>query len=165
MPIVAEEEGTRSPEEAKRGGKRKEKGSCQDAESSAARGVPEIHNSGARSRYLSSQPVFALYCLLSPLCGGLTSAPISVLLQVEGGEQVLSALQAANYSCVIENQAVPCSITWRRKTVPSQVCKPNLHVLALFFLCYLHFLVVVFSKHPLILSCFRGLSGSTGWRE
>uniref|UniRef100_A0A8B9EY76 Essential meiotic structure-specific endonuclease 1 n=1 Tax=Amazona collaria TaxID=241587 RepID=A0A8B9EY76_9PSIT len=45
----------------------------------------------------------------------------SVLLQVEGGEQVLSALQAANYSCVVENQAVPCSITWRRKTVSCQM--------------------------------------------
>ncbi|KFU97266.1 Crossover junction endonuclease EME1, partial [Pterocles gutturalis] len=40
-----------------------------------------------------------------------------VLLQTEGGEQILSALQAANYSCVVENQAVPCSITWQRKTV------------------------------------------------
>ncbi|XP_064032743.1 crossover junction endonuclease EME1-like [Pogoniulus pusillus] len=44
-----------------------------------------------------------------------------VLLQVDGGGQVLSALQAANYSSVVENQAVPCSITWRRKTVSSQV--------------------------------------------
>ncbi|XP_027510498.1 crossover junction endonuclease EME1 isoform X2 [Corapipo altera] len=43
-----------------------------------------------------------------------------VLLQVEGGEQVLRALEAANYSCVVENQAVPCSISWRRKTVSSQ---------------------------------------------
>ncbi|XP_064006528.1 crossover junction endonuclease EME1 isoform X2 [Pogoniulus pusillus] len=43
-----------------------------------------------------------------------------VLLQVDGGGQVLSALQAANYSSVVENQAVPCSITWRRKTVSSQ---------------------------------------------
>ncbi|XP_017667284.1 PREDICTED: crossover junction endonuclease EME1 isoform X2 [Lepidothrix coronata] len=43
-----------------------------------------------------------------------------VLLQVEGGEQILRALEAANYSCVVENQAVPCSITWRRKTVSSQ---------------------------------------------
>ncbi|XP_026716631.1 crossover junction endonuclease EME1 isoform X2 [Athene cunicularia] len=43
-----------------------------------------------------------------------------VLLQVEGGGQIHSALQAANYSCVVENQAVPCSITWRRKTVSSQ---------------------------------------------
>ncbi|XP_054702911.1 crossover junction endonuclease EME1 [Grus americana] len=44
-----------------------------------------------------------------------------VLLQVEGGGQILSALQAANYSCVVENQAVPCSITWRRETVSSQM--------------------------------------------
>ncbi|XP_010305368.2 structure-specific endonuclease subunit EME1 [Balearica regulorum gibbericeps] len=44
-----------------------------------------------------------------------------VLLQVEGGGQILSALQAVNYSCVAENQAVPCSITWRRKTVSSQM--------------------------------------------
>uniref|UniRef100_A0A8C5TNE3 Essential meiotic structure-specific endonuclease 1 n=1 Tax=Malurus cyaneus samueli TaxID=2593467 RepID=A0A8C5TNE3_9PASS len=44
-----------------------------------------------------------------------------VILQVEGGEQILSALQAANYSCVFENHAVPCSITWRRKTVSSQM--------------------------------------------
>ncbi|XP_038013228.1 crossover junction endonuclease EME1 isoform X2 [Motacilla alba alba] len=43
-----------------------------------------------------------------------------VILQVEGGEQILSALQAANYSCVFENHTVPCSITWRRKTVTSQ---------------------------------------------
>ncbi|XP_030818008.1 crossover junction endonuclease EME1 isoform X2 [Geospiza fortis] len=43
-----------------------------------------------------------------------------VILQVEGGKQILSALQAANYSCVFENHAVPCSITWRRKTVTSQ---------------------------------------------
>ncbi|XP_027547615.1 crossover junction endonuclease EME1 isoform X2 [Neopelma chrysocephalum] len=42
------------------------------------------------------------------------------LLQVEGGEQILRALEAASYSCVVENQAVPCSITWRRKTVSSQ---------------------------------------------
>uniref|UniRef100_A0A8C0BX24 Essential meiotic structure-specific endonuclease 1 n=1 Tax=Buteo japonicus TaxID=224669 RepID=A0A8C0BX24_9AVES len=65
-----------------------------------------------------------------------------VLLQVEGGGQILSALQAANYSCVVENQAVPCSITWRRKTVSSQVCEQNLNVLILFFLCYLHSLVI-----------------------
>ncbi|XP_065591718.1 crossover junction endonuclease EME1 [Cyrtonyx montezumae] len=42
------------------------------------------------------------------------------LLQAEGGTQVHAALQAANYSCVVENQAVPCSITWRRKSVLSQ---------------------------------------------
>ncbi|XP_041888395.1 crossover junction endonuclease EME1 [Corvus kubaryi] len=44
-----------------------------------------------------------------------------VILQVEGGEQILSALQAANYSCVFENHDIPCSITWRRKTVTSQM--------------------------------------------
>ncbi|XP_066188040.1 crossover junction endonuclease EME1 [Sylvia atricapilla] len=44
-----------------------------------------------------------------------------VILQVEGGEQVLSALQAASYSCVFENHAVPCSITWRRKRVSPQM--------------------------------------------
>ncbi|XP_039937593.1 crossover junction endonuclease EME1 [Hirundo rustica] len=44
-----------------------------------------------------------------------------VILQVEGGEQILSALQAASYSCVFENHAVPCSITWRRKRVSSQM--------------------------------------------
>ncbi|XP_072793008.1 crossover junction endonuclease EME1 isoform X2 [Taeniopygia guttata] len=43
-----------------------------------------------------------------------------VILQVVGGEQIHSALQAAGYSCVFENHAVPCSITWRRKTVTSQ---------------------------------------------
>ncbi|XP_021270585.1 crossover junction endonuclease EME1 isoform X2 [Numida meleagris] len=43
-----------------------------------------------------------------------------VLLQVEGGAQVHAALQSANYSCVIESQAVPCSITWKRKSVLSQ---------------------------------------------
>ncbi|KFM07823.1 Crossover junction endonuclease EME1, partial [Aptenodytes forsteri] len=46
-----------------------------------------------------------------------------VLLQVEGGGQILRALQAANYSCVVESQAVPCSITWRRKTVSSQIAE------------------------------------------
>ncbi|XP_009582190.1 PREDICTED: crossover junction endonuclease EME1 [Fulmarus glacialis] len=44
-----------------------------------------------------------------------------VLLQGEGGGQILSALQAANYSCVVESQGVPRSITWRRKTVSSQM--------------------------------------------
>ncbi|KAM9281759.1 crossover junction endonuclease EME1 [Morus bassanus] len=44
-----------------------------------------------------------------------------VLLQAEGGGQILSALQAANYSCVVESQAVPCSVTWRRKNVLSQM--------------------------------------------
>ncbi|NWH82945.1 EME1 endonuclease, partial [Piaya cayana] len=44
----------------------------------------------------------------------------SVLMQVEGGGCVLGALQAANYSCVVEDQALPCSITWRRKSVSAQ---------------------------------------------
>ncbi|XP_064127288.1 crossover junction endonuclease EME1 isoform X2 [Loxodonta africana] len=37
-----------------------------------------------------------------------------VLLQMEGGGQLLGALQSMECSCVIEAQAVPCSITWRR---------------------------------------------------
>nr|BAO10714.1 essential meiotic endonuclease 1 homolog 1 variant 3 [Gallus gallus] len=40
--------------------------------------------------------------------------------EVEGGAQIHAALQSANYSCVVESQAVPCSITWRRKSVLSQ---------------------------------------------
>ncbi|KAF6298464.1 essential meiotic structure-specific endonuclease 1 [Rhinolophus ferrumequinum] len=38
-----------------------------------------------------------------------------VLLQTEGGGQLLGALQAMECCCVIEAQAVPCSITWRRR--------------------------------------------------
>ncbi|XP_048221581.1 crossover junction endonuclease EME1 [Perognathus longimembris pacificus] len=38
-----------------------------------------------------------------------------VLLQMEGGGQLLRALQSMECCCVIEAQAVPCSITWRRK--------------------------------------------------
>ncbi|KFQ18449.1 Crossover junction endonuclease EME1, partial [Merops nubicus] len=41
----------------------------------------------------------------------------AVLLQIDGGGYILSALQDANYSSLVENQAVPCSITWRRKPV------------------------------------------------
>ncbi|XP_077020866.1 structure-specific endonuclease subunit EME1 isoform X2 [Tamandua tetradactyla] len=37
-----------------------------------------------------------------------------VLLQTEGGGQLLGALQSMECRCVIEAQAVPCSITWRR---------------------------------------------------
>ncbi|XP_042688970.1 crossover junction endonuclease EME1 isoform X1 [Centrocercus urophasianus] len=48
-----------------------------------------------------------------------------VLLQVEGGVQIRAALQSANYSCVVESQAVPCSITWRRKSVLSQAEDSN----------------------------------------
>ncbi|XP_003996744.1 crossover junction endonuclease EME1 isoform X2 [Felis catus] len=38
-----------------------------------------------------------------------------VLLQTEGGGQLLGALQSMECRCVIEAQAVPCSITWRRR--------------------------------------------------
>uniref|UniRef100_A0A8C6MPE5 Structure-specific endonuclease subunit EME1 n=1 Tax=Mus spicilegus TaxID=10103 RepID=A0A8C6MPE5_MUSSI len=38
-----------------------------------------------------------------------------VLLQMEGGGQLLGALQAMECSCVIEAQAIPRSITWRRR--------------------------------------------------
>lgn len=38
-----------------------------------------------------------------------------VLLQMEGGGQLLAALQSMECCCVIEAQAVPCSITWRRR--------------------------------------------------
>lgn len=41
---------------------------------------------------------------------------IAVLLQMEGGGQLLGALQAMECSCVIEAQAIPRSITWRRRT-------------------------------------------------
>ncbi|CAM4555914.1 unnamed protein product [Lepidochelys kempii] len=59
-----------------------------------------------------------------------------VLLQVEGGAQVLSALQSMNCGCVIESQAVPCSITWRRRRAGSSqveegswIEEPNILVL------------------------------------
>ncbi|XP_051014300.1 crossover junction endonuclease EME1 [Acomys russatus] len=38
-----------------------------------------------------------------------------VLLQMEGGGQLLGALQSMECRCVIEAQAVPQSITWRRR--------------------------------------------------
>ncbi|XP_078081593.1 structure-specific endonuclease subunit EME1 [Mustelus asterias] len=37
------------------------------------------------------------------------------LLQVEGGGQLLSTLQTMEVSCVIENQTIPHSVTWRRR--------------------------------------------------
>ncbi|XP_034882762.1 crossover junction endonuclease EME1 isoform X2 [Mirounga angustirostris] len=43
-----------------------------------------------------------------------------VLLQTEGGGQLLGALQSMECRCVIEAQAVPCSITWRRRAAPSE---------------------------------------------
>ncbi|XP_002748476.1 structure-specific endonuclease subunit EME1 [Callithrix jacchus] len=42
-----------------------------------------------------------------------------VLLQMEGGGQLLGALQSMECRCVIEAQAVPCSVTWRRRAEPS----------------------------------------------
>ncbi|CAO2644897.1 Crossover junction endonuclease EME1 [Lemmus lemmus] len=44
-----------------------------------------------------------------------------VLLQMEGGGQLLGALQSMECSCVIEAQAVPRSITWRRRTELEEV--------------------------------------------
>ncbi|KAM9044016.1 crossover junction endonuclease EME1 isoform 2-T2 [Megaptera novaeangliae] len=38
-----------------------------------------------------------------------------VLLQMEGGGQLLGALQSMECCCVIEAPAVPCSIAWRRR--------------------------------------------------
>ncbi|XP_043327251.1 crossover junction endonuclease EME1 [Cervus canadensis] len=43
-----------------------------------------------------------------------------VLLQMEGGGQLLGALQSMGCCCVIEAQAVPCSLTWRRRAGPSE---------------------------------------------
>nr|XP_011723854.1 crossover junction endonuclease EME1 isoform X3 [Macaca nemestrina] len=43
-----------------------------------------------------------------------------VLLQMEGGGQLLGALQSMQCRCVIEVQAVPCSVTWRRRAGPSE---------------------------------------------
>ncbi|KAL8163304.1 UNVERIFIED_CONTAM: hypothetical protein K2H54_016988 [Gekko kuhli] len=59
------------------------------------------------------------------------------LLQVEGGGQVLTTLQSMDCSYIITNQAVPCSITWRRKTGLTQAEddnwkeEPNILVLVL----------------------------------
>uniref|UniRef100_A0A2K5R3I9 Structure-specific endonuclease subunit EME1 n=1 Tax=Cebus imitator TaxID=2715852 RepID=A0A2K5R3I9_CEBIM len=43
-----------------------------------------------------------------------------VLLQMEGGGQLLGALQSMECRCVIEAQAVPCSVTWRRRAETSE---------------------------------------------
>ncbi|XP_006218516.2 crossover junction endonuclease EME1 [Vicugna pacos] len=43
-----------------------------------------------------------------------------VLLQMEGGGQLLCALQSMECSCVIEAQAVPRSISWRRRAGPAE---------------------------------------------
>ncbi|XP_015426334.1 PREDICTED: crossover junction endonuclease EME1 [Myotis davidii] len=42
-----------------------------------------------------------------------------VLLQMEGGGQLLGALQSMECCCVIEAQAVPRSIAWRRRAGPA----------------------------------------------
>ncbi|XP_058845986.1 crossover junction endonuclease EME1 isoform X2 [Acipenser ruthenus] len=42
------------------------------------------------------------------------------LLQVEGGGQLLTMLQALGCSCAIESQAVPYSVTWRRRVTLTQ---------------------------------------------
>nr|KAF6455855.1 essential meiotic structure-specific endonuclease 1 [Rousettus aegyptiacus] len=44
-----------------------------------------------------------------------------VLLQMEGGGQLLGALQSMECCCVIEAQAVPCCITWKRRAGPAEV--------------------------------------------
>lgn len=44
-----------------------------------------------------------------------------VLLQTEGGGQLLGALQAMGCCCAIEAQPVPRSITWRRRAAPAEV--------------------------------------------
>ncbi|XP_058416683.1 crossover junction endonuclease EME1 isoform X3 [Diceros bicornis minor] len=43
-----------------------------------------------------------------------------VLLQMGGGGQLLGALQSMECCCVIEAQAVPHSITWRRRAGPAE---------------------------------------------
>ncbi|XP_029782799.1 crossover junction endonuclease EME1 [Suricata suricatta] len=43
-----------------------------------------------------------------------------VLLQTEGGGQLLGALQSMGCHCVIEAQAVPHSVTWRRRAGPAE---------------------------------------------
>ncbi|KAG8507860.1 Crossover junction endonuclease EME1, partial [Galemys pyrenaicus] len=43
-----------------------------------------------------------------------------VLLQTEGGGQLLGALQSMECCCVIEAQQVPRSITWRRRAGPAE---------------------------------------------
>ncbi|XP_043856575.1 crossover junction endonuclease EME1 [Dromiciops gliroides] len=48
------------------------------------------------------------------------------LLQLDGGGQVLSALQAMECHCAIEAQTIPCSITWKRRAILPQVEEGNL---------------------------------------
>ncbi|XP_051850286.1 crossover junction endonuclease EME1 isoform X2 [Antechinus flavipes] len=48
------------------------------------------------------------------------------LLQLEGGGQVLSALQSMECHCTVEAQTVPCSITWKRRASVSQTGEGDL---------------------------------------
>ncbi|XP_068923637.1 crossover junction endonuclease EME1 [Petaurus breviceps papuanus] len=48
------------------------------------------------------------------------------LLQLDGGGQILSALQAMECHCAIEAQIIPCSITWKRRVSLSQDEEGNL---------------------------------------
>lgn len=60
-------------------------------------------------------------CLCPRLSDDHPFQSIAVLLQMEGGGQLLGALQSMECSCVIEAQAVPQSITWRRRTELAEV--------------------------------------------
>lgn len=46
---------------------------------------------------------------------------VAELLQTEGGGQLLGALQSLGCRCVVEQQAVPRSVTWRRRAAPAEV--------------------------------------------
>uniref|UniRef100_A0A8C6XAC4 Essential meiotic structure-specific endonuclease 1 n=1 Tax=Naja naja TaxID=35670 RepID=A0A8C6XAC4_NAJNA len=47
------------------------------------------------------------------------------LLQINGADEILAALQSMESNYVIESQTVPCSITWRRKTGLTQAEEDN----------------------------------------
>lgn len=70
-------------------------------------------------------PSICLHPVLSFLLPGPpTDSPfpsVAVLLQMEGGGQLLGALQSMECCCVIEAQAVPRSIAWRRRAGPAAV--------------------------------------------
>ncbi|XP_072502756.1 crossover junction endonuclease EME1 isoform X2 [Notamacropus eugenii] len=56
----------------------------------------------------------------------ITAIVDPALLQLDGGGQVLSALQAMECHCAIEAQTIPCSITWKRRASLSQNEEGNL---------------------------------------
>lgn len=104
-------------------GKAEEGGPGEQAESSEARGVLKAHHCGAGSRccwQLSSSCAGPFLLLGHPLIAPFLSS-VAVLLQMEGGGQLLGALQSMECRCVIEAQAVPCSITWRRRAGLAEV--------------------------------------------